>query len=119
MTIKNTDTTLTGSQIAQIRANLARKASQMGNRLVDNGLGALKDKSGQPLELSAGQIKSLLGVLSHILPAMQSTDITVDDRQSKSMDELREESVQFLMNAGMTEVDANQALDRMAQDAIH
>ena len=72
--------TLTKSQIKQIRANLARQATQLGNRLVKNGLGTLTDHEGNPIELSAGQIKSIEATLKFVLPAQQEIDDTTEER---------------------------------------
>ena len=79
--------TLTGNQIKQIRANLARKASQCGNRLVDNGLGLLKEKAGEGYELTAGQINSLVSTLKVILPAQQEVEDTTDTLDVKAAHE--------------------------------
>ncbi len=115
---KIADTKLTGSQVSQIRANIARRASEMVTRLTKNGLGTLT-ANGKPYELSAGQIKSIQISLGHILPNMTSTDITVENKPTKTGEEIRQESLTFLMDAGMSEQEANQALDRMVQKAIH
>lgn len=82
--------TLTKSQIKQIRANLARKATQLGNRLVLNGLGELKDHEGNPIELSAGQIKSIEATLKFVLPAQQEIDDTTEIEVN--YDELRQQA---------------------------
>ena len=86
--------------------------------MTKNGLGTLTAK-GKPYELSAGQIKSIQIALGHILPNMTSTDITVDNKSTKTGEQIRQESLTFLMEAGMSEPEANQALDKMAQKAIH
>ena len=63
-------------EIGRIRSNLSRKASVIGDRLIKNTLGELKDKNGDPVEMTNSQVQSAKIVLGHILPAMQSTEIT-------------------------------------------
>ncbi len=62
--------TFTKSEQQNIRANLARKASQLGNRLTKYGLGELPEDA-----MSANQVRAALGVLSHVLPSMVQQEV--------------------------------------------
>jgi len=79
---------LTKRQQQTIRSNLARSASQIGNRLAQNALGKLET------ELTPGQIKSCEAVLRHVLPAMQSTEV-MDITETVSRDEMQEQLEEY------------------------
>ena len=63
---------LTGSQVKQIRANLARSASMLGNRLVDCAMDRVK--------MNQTQVSAAKTVLGHCLPAMQQVEDTTPER---------------------------------------
>ena len=71
---------LTTRHVVEARANLARKASQLLDRLHKNALGELRgwgeDDKGErvqvPIEMSQGQISSARIVLAKIIPDLQS-----------------------------------------------
>lgn len=72
-------------QISRIRANLSRKASQLGNRLSAHALGET-GKDGKPVEMSPSQIKAAQVILGHILPAQAQTQ--VEDLRAERADPL-------------------------------
>lgn len=70
--------TMTKSEIQRIRANLSRKATQIGNRLSDYALGV------EGIQMSSAQVRAGLGVLQNVLPSMQSMELNdiSENRQS-------------------------------------
>lgn len=101
-----------------VRDRMQKKASGLVNRLIKNADGTLTDVSGVKVEMTSGQIKSAEIILARCVPTLQSSTIE-DVTPQRTGEEIREDAKQFLIQAGMEPTEADQALDRMAQEAIH
>lgn len=75
MARKRKDEQLTLSQIANIRATHAKRASNLLARLGKFADGELKSPQGQPVDMSANQVKAASLVIAAVLPAQQSTTV--------------------------------------------
>ena len=89
---------LSNLEVSRIRSNLSRKATAIGERLQNNAVGILTDNDGNPIEMSASQIKSAELVLRHILPGQQATTFTDLTVIEKSKDQIEAEYQTALAN---------------------
>ena len=109
---------LTKAQIGRIRANLSRKATQVGDRLSKFALGE-SDSYGNEIEMSQAQVAAAKAVLNHVLPAQQQTqleDITKDygdpaEVKAQFDEAVRESTLRQLIDTGMTIEEAKEVLD--------
>ena len=67
---------LSRHDISRIRANISRRASVIGDRLARSAEGTLTDNDGNPIEMTASQLKSAEIILKHTLPAQAQTEVT-------------------------------------------
>lgn len=109
---------LNNRQKANLISKNVQKASNLLTQLEKNALGALTVR-GEPYEMTAGQIKSAEIFLKKTMPDLQSIDSTVTMVDERTVDEMKDEAMNFLMKAGMSEADAEKALKKMAQDVTH
>ena len=94
---------LTGRQVMKARANMARKANYLLNRLYHNAMGELKtrvlNQNGEweevPIEMTSGQIASARICLAKIIPDLQNMEI----KQPNDSDELSKEELMARLRA--------------------
>ena len=73
---------LSKSQIGRIRANLARQASVIGDRVSKCATGEL--------ELTQQQLTAAKLILGHVLPAMQQQEIEVTDNKHGQVEDVKQ-----------------------------
>ena len=95
---------LTGSQIKQIRANIARSASQIGRRLTECALGKA--------EMNQTQVTAGKAILQHCLPAMQQVEDTTPERTDPHEVKEQLEGMLLDMLADMTDEEMRALLEK-------
>ena len=104
----------TNRQKDNLRAKLTKSAANIADRVQKNANGTLTDKEGNPIEMTAGQLKSAEMILSRCVSTLTSSQIE-DITERKTGEEIKQDALSFLMKAGMDEQQANEALIRMAK----
>ena len=120
------DKPLNNRQLAALRSKNVQKASNLLTRLEKYASGTLTmtdvvdgKKVEVPAEISASQLKAAEIFLKKTMPDLQSIDSTTTLVDERSGSEIREEAKTFLMQAGMSEEQAEEALKKMAKSAVH
>ena len=104
MARKTKDEQLTLSQIGNIRATQAKRASQLLGRLGVYASGDA-DKDGKPkVTMDSNQVKAALGVIGHILPAQQSTVFQDISEPEQSIDQIEQEYRQAIQAMPVTDL---------------
>ena len=114
------DDPMTHRAAKNLRQKNVMKAAGLLTRLEKNAMGMLVNSETKELyEMTAGQIKSAEVFLRKTMPDLQSVDSTVTHIDERTGAEMKDEAISFLMKAGMSEEQANEALRKMAHDVTH
>lgn len=93
---------LSKSQIGKIRANMARKATQISNRL-----SAFSLDTDETVKMSATQVNAAKVVLAHVLPSQATTefsDVTEPEKTPEQMESEYQQALENLPVQDLTEV---------------
>jgi len=94
---------LTKRQSDKCRA--AIRATSLINRLQDNAIGKLRDKSGNPIEMTPSQVRSAEILLNKALPNLSSVERTnIDQGDPSSMSDAELEAIIRASEANVTRI---------------
>lgn len=95
---------LTKRAVDEVRARI--QANRLVECLMKNALGEL------PKELSSGQIKSALGVLSYALPSLSAVQVSTDASTDQSREQLQDQ-YQAALKAALHDIPRDQVLNML------
>jgi len=93
------DTDLTLDQIGRLRSTAARRLSGILVRVSKNADGTLTDNDGNPVEMTAGQLKAAEIIKSCVLPQQQATTFQDVTEPEKTREDIEGNVQQELMKA--------------------
>ena len=93
------ESSLTVSQIGRIRATQAKKLSGILTRVSRHAAGTLTDNKGNPIEMTASQLKAAEIIKSCVLPQQQATTFQDVTEPEKTREDIEGNVQQELMKA--------------------